>query len=44
MCKIIYDDENEEVKDMRWDCSFVAIRAGREGRHIIANYSLLHGR
>jgi len=44
MCKIIYDDETEEVKDISWRCAFVAIRTDREGRHIIANDNKLHGR
>lgn len=43
MCKIIYDEKVHELP-IYWNIVYITIRTGYEGRHIIANDSLLHGR
>ena len=44
MCKIIYDNEIHELKDVPWNITVIMIRSTQKGRHIIANDNLLHGR
>lgn len=44
MCKIIYDNEKRELKGIEWDINYIRTSPQSEGRHIIADDNLLHGR
>ncbi len=44
MCKVIYDDKCHELQHIIFHVSYIKIRTTFEGRHIIANDNLLHGR